>query len=162
MLAAHANTERLLKPFLHIRQRTIRLFTQLAQQLGFNFWRYSARDSMTALRNPLHLLAAQSLPGYLLGPVIADRKQFRQLAQRPLPAIVGRQKLATKIIRIGLRHLSCREVQSYYSVHLMEKWSKEALRRPRHISAAVKRRVILNEAAWGPADDGNPLGASVG
>ena len=123
MLAAHANTERLLKPFLHIRQRTIRLFTQLAQQLGFNFWRYSARDSMTALRNPLHLLAAQSLPGYLLGPVIADRKQFRQLAQRPLPAIVGRQKLATKIIRIGLRHLSCREVQSYYSVHLMEKWS---------------------------------------
>jgi len=125
MLAAHANTERLLKPFLHIRQRTIRLFTQLAQQLGFNFWRYSARDSMTALRNPLHLLAAQSLPGYLLGPVIADRKQFRQLAQRPLPAIVGRQKLATKIIRIGLRHLSCREVQSYYSVHLMEKLSKD-------------------------------------
>jgi hypothetical protein len=88
MLAADANTERLLEPFLQIRQRTIRLFTQLAQQLGFNFWRYSTRDSMTALRNPLHLLAAQSLPRYFLGPVIADGKQFRQLAQRPLPAMM--------------------------------------------------------------------------
>jgi hypothetical protein len=127
MLAADANTEGLLKPFLQICQRTIRLFTQLAQQIGFNFWRYSACDSMTALRNPLHLLAAQSLPGYLLGPVIADRKQFRQLAQRPLPAIIGRQQLATKIIRIGLRHLSCREVQSYYSVHLMEKRSNTSV-----------------------------------
>src|ERR1035441_5566245 len=78
---------------------------------------------MTALRNPLHLLAAQPLPGYLLGPVIADRKQLRQRAQRTLPAIVGRQQLATKIIRIGLRHISCREVQSNYSVHLLEKCS---------------------------------------
>ena len=123
MLTAHANTERLLQPFLQIRQRAIRLFAQLAQQLGFNFWRHPTRHSMAALRHPLHLLAAQSLPRYLLGPVIADRKQFRQLAQRPLPAIVGRQQFATKIIRIGLRHRSCREVQSYYSVHLMEKCS---------------------------------------
>src|ERR1035437_9536679 len=78
---------------------------------------------MTALSNPPHLLAAQPLPGYLLGPVIADRKQLRQRAQRTLPAIVGRQQLATKIIRIGLRHISCREVQSNYSVHLLEKCS---------------------------------------
>jgi hypothetical protein len=127
MLAADPNTGRLLEPFPQIRQRAIRLFTQLAQQLGFNFWRHSAGDSMTALRNPLHLLAAQSLSGYLLGPVIADRKYFRQLAQRSLPAIIGRQQLATKIVRIGLRHISCREVQSKYSVHLMEKRSNELL-----------------------------------
>jgi hypothetical protein len=35
-------------------------------------------------------MAAQPLPGYLLGPVIADEKQFRQHAQRSLPAIIGR------------------------------------------------------------------------
>jgi hypothetical protein len=58
MLTAHANTEALLQPFLQIHQGAIRLFAQLAQQLGFNCWRHSARDSMTALRNPLHLLTA--------------------------------------------------------------------------------------------------------
>jgi len=78
---------------------------------------------MAALRDPFHLLAAQPLPGYLLGPVIADRKQLRQRAQRTLPAIVGRQQLASKIVRIGLRHISYREVQSNYSVHLKEKCS---------------------------------------
>src|ERR1019366_4378610 len=126
MLATDANPERLLKSLLQIGQRAIRLFTQLTQQLGFNLWCNPALDSMTALRNPLHLLAAQPLPGYLLGPVIADRKQLRQRAQRTLPEIVGRQQLATKIIRIGLRHISCREVQSNYSVHLLEKCSKKS------------------------------------
>ena len=88
---------------------------------------------MTALRNPFHLLAAQPLSGYLFGPVIADRKQLCQHAQRTLPAIIGRQQLATKIIRIGLRHISCREVQSYYSVHLIEKCSSAATFDGQHI-----------------------------
>jgi hypothetical protein len=123
MLAADANPERVLKPLAQIGQRAIRLFAQLTQQLGFNRWRNSALDSMTALCNPFHLLAAQPLSGYLFGPVIADRKQFCQHAQRTLPAIIGRQQLATKIIRIRLRHISCREVQSNYSVHLLEKCS---------------------------------------
>jgi hypothetical protein len=90
MLAANANPERLLKSLLQIGQCAIRLFTQMTQQLGFNPRRNPALDSMTALRNPFHLLAPQPLPGYLLGPVIADRKQLRQRAQRTLPAIVGR------------------------------------------------------------------------
>jgi hypothetical protein len=81
MLAADAYTERLLEPLLQFSQGAIRLFTQLAQQLGFHRWRYPAHHAMAALRDPLHLLAAQPLPGHLLGPVIADRKQLRQHAQ---------------------------------------------------------------------------------
>ena len=106
MLSADANAGRLLEPFLQIGQRAIRLFTQLTQQRGLNLRRYPAHHSMTALCDPLHLLAAQPLSGYLLGPVIADRKQLRQFAQRPLLAIIGRQQLATKIIRVRLRHLN--------------------------------------------------------
>jgi len=78
MLAAEADPDRPLKSLLQIGQRAIRLFTQLAQQLGFNLWRDPALDSMTTLRNPLHPLAPQPLPGYLLGPVITDGKQLRQ------------------------------------------------------------------------------------
>jgi hypothetical protein len=81
MLAADTDPDRPLKSLLQIGQRAIRLFTQLAQQLGFNLWRDPALDSMTTLRNPLHLLAPQPLPGYLFRPVIADRKQFCQRAQ---------------------------------------------------------------------------------
>jgi hypothetical protein len=90
MLAADAYPDRSLKSLLQIGQGAIRLFTQLTQQLGFNRRRNSALNSMAALRNPFHLLAAQPLPGYLLRPVVADRKQFCQGTQRPLPAIIGR------------------------------------------------------------------------
>ena len=107
MLAADAKTERLLESLLQFGQGAIRLFMQLSQQRGFHAWRYPAHHTMAALCDSSHLLAAQPLAGNLLGPVIADRKQLRQCAQRSLPAIIGRQQLATKIIRIGLRHFFC-------------------------------------------------------
>ena len=98
MLIAEADTKRLLKPHLQFRQGAIRLFTQQTQQLSFHCGGYSAHDAVTALRDPFHLLAVQSLAGNLLGPVIADIEQRCQRAQRPLPAIIGRQQLASKII----------------------------------------------------------------
>jgi hypothetical protein len=105
MLTADAKTERLLESLLQFGQGAIRLFMQLSQQRRFHGWRYPAHHTMAALRDSSHLLAAQPLTGNLLGPVIADRKQLCQCAQRSLPAIISRQQLASKIIRIGLRHL---------------------------------------------------------
>ena len=72
MLIAEADAERPLKPLLQFSQGAIRLFLQLTQQLSFHCGRYSAHGAVTALRDPFHLLAAQSLAGNLLGPVIAD------------------------------------------------------------------------------------------
>ena len=80
MLIAEADTERLLKPLLQFRQGAIRLFPQLAQQLSLHCGCYTAHGAVTALRDPFHLLAVQSLAGNLLGPVIADREQRRQRA----------------------------------------------------------------------------------
>jgi hypothetical protein len=98
MLTAEADTERLLEPLLQFSQGAIRLFPQLTQQLGFHRGCYSAHGAVTALRDPFHLLAVQSLAGNLLGPVIADREHLCQRPQRSLPAIIGRQQLASKII----------------------------------------------------------------
>jgi len=98
MLAAEADTERLLEPLLQFNQGAIRLVPQLTQQLRFHGGSYSTQGAVTALRDPFHLLAVQSLAGYLLGPVITNREQLCQRAQRPLPAIIGRQQLASKII----------------------------------------------------------------
>jgi hypothetical protein len=90
MLAAEANIERLLESLLQLRQSVVGLFSQLPQQLGFNCGRYSTHNSVTALRYPFHLMAAQPLARNLLGPVITDREHLCQRAQRTLPAIIGR------------------------------------------------------------------------
>ena len=90
MLAAEADIKRLLESLLQLRQSVVGLFPQLTQQLGFNRGRYATHHSVTALRDPFHLLAAQPLAGNLLGPVITDREQLRQRSQRTLPAIIGR------------------------------------------------------------------------
>jgi hypothetical protein len=76
MLAAEADIERLLNPLLQFRQSAVRPFLQQTQQLRFNRGRYSAHNSMTALRDTFHLLVAQSLPGDLFCPVIADREHL--------------------------------------------------------------------------------------
>jgi hypothetical protein len=67
MLIAEADTERLLKPLLQFSQGAIRLFPQLAQQLSLHCGCYTAHGAVTALRDPFHLLAVQSLAGNLLG-----------------------------------------------------------------------------------------------
>jgi hypothetical protein len=90
VLAADGKPLRLLESIPQFDQGTIRLFAQQAQQLSFHRWRDPTYDAMAALCDTLHLLAAQPLPGYFLGPVITDRKQLRQRAQRTLPAIIGR------------------------------------------------------------------------
>jgi len=60
MLAAEADIEQLLEPFLQFRQSAVGLFPQLTQQLSFNCGCYATHNSVTALRDPFHLMAAQS------------------------------------------------------------------------------------------------------